>query len=427
VQLLLQFGGVAVDIDFHELSDANAAHLGHSQVAHGIAHGSSLRIQNSLLRFDDDVDLHGLNIVVGRLATSTIPSQCAPLAQRTSTRHECVPPRPSRDVNSPETSLLDRWRPPGGWRVCLAWLTLCIVWSSTWLAIKIGLRDLPPVSYAAIRFVIAAAALVLVSVGRVSLLPTRRSDYTVLAFTGLLMFTVNYGLLFWGELYVSSGLAAVLQATIPISGMIFAHWMLPNEPLQMRKLLGAVLALAGVAVICARLLDFNGMTAFLSGLGIVLGAAGAAYSNVLLKKRAIRIAPAMLAAWQMFFGVIPMLLIGLKFEGNPFHFHWTTQSVLCLLYLAIIGSSLTFLLLYWLMPRMSVTNLQTISLVTPPGAVVLGWLFGGETLSLWALLGAAFVLVGVWMIFFGKRAAQPDAALPSSVGEAASFPISKGS
>ena len=122
-----------------------------------------------------------------------------------------------------------------------------------------------------------------------------------------------------------------------------------------------------------------------------------------------------------------MLLIGLKFEGNPFRFHWTTQSVLCLFYLAIIGSSLTFLLLYWLMPRMSVTNLQTISLVTPPGAVFLGWLFGGETLSLWALLGAAFVLVGVWMIFFGKRAAQPNGVLPPSVGEAASFPIQKGS
>lgn len=311
---------------------------------------------------------------------------------------------------------MNRWRPPGGWRVSIAWFTLCVVWSSTWLAIKFGLRDLPPVSYAAIRFVIAAAALVLVSIGRGSLLPERRSDYVVLALTGLLMFTVNYSLLFWGELYVSSGLAAVLQATIPISGMIFAHWMLPNEPLQARKLFGALLALAGVAVICARLLDFNGLMAFVSGVGIVAGAAGAAFSNVLLKKRAIRISPAMLAAWQMLFGVVPMLLIGLKYEGNPFHFHWTGQSVFCLLYLAIVGSSLTFLLLYWLMPRMSVTNLQTISLVTPPGAVLLGWLFGGEALSLWSLLGASLVLVGVWMIF-RKRAQkaepenEPEAAL----------------
>src|SRR4051794_16363642 len=142
-------------------------------------------------------------------------------------------------------------RPHIGWRIPIAWLTLCVVWSSTWLAIKIGLRDLPPLSYAALRFVIAVLVLVAVSVGRVPLLPPRARDYIPIAYTGLLMFTLNYGTLFWGELHVSSGLAAVLQATIPISGMIFAHWMLPDEPLQARKFIGCLLALAGVAVICA--------------------------------------------------------------------------------------------------------------------------------------------------------------------------------
>ena len=95
----------------------------------------------------------------------------------------------------------------------LAWLTLCVVWSSTWLAIKIGLRDLPPISFVAIRFLIAIIVLVAVSIGRTHLLPRRRNDYIVLAVTGVLMFAVNYTLLFWAELHVSSGLAAVLQAT----------------------------------------------------------------------------------------------------------------------------------------------------------------------------------------------------------------------
>ena len=122
--------------------------------------------------------------------------------------------------------------PQIGWRVPAAWLTLCVVWSSTWLAIKVGLRDLPPISFVALRFLIAIAVLLAVSVGRVPLLPVRRSDYTILAGTGLLMFAVNYALLFWAELHVSSGLAAVLQTTIPIFGMLFAHWMLPDEPLR---------------------------------------------------------------------------------------------------------------------------------------------------------------------------------------------------
>ena len=126
------------------------------------------------------------------------------------------------------------------WRIPAAWLTLCVVWSSTWLAIKVGLRDLPPISYVGIRFLIALIVLLAVSIGRTHLLPKRGSDYAVLAFTGLLMFAINYALLFWGELHVSSGLAAILQASIPIFGMVFAHWMLPDEPLRWRQLTGAL-------------------------------------------------------------------------------------------------------------------------------------------------------------------------------------------
>jgi drug/metabolite transporter (DMT)-like permease len=291
------------------------------------------------------------------------------------------------------------WRPQTGWGVPLAWLTLCVVWSSTWLVIKIGLRDLPPISYAGIRFLVAIIVLFAVSAGRVGLLPRRGFDYLLLAFTGVLMFAVNYGLLFWGELHVSSGLAAVLQATIPIFGMLFAHLMLPEEPLQLPKLLGARLAVGGVAIICERLLGFSGLMALWGGLGIILGAASAAFSNVLLKARSIQLAPAMIAAWQMIFGAAPLLVIGVMVEGNPLKFHWSAVSIFCLLYLAVIGSALTFLLLYWLLPRMTVARLQTISLITPPGAVALGWAVGGEIFSPWSLLGACLVLAGVWMIF----------------------------
>src|SRR3954453_24042155 len=173
-------------------------------------------------------------------------------------------------------SLRHNWRPQVGWGVPAAWLTLCIVWSSTWLAIKVGLRDLPPISFVAIRFLIAIFVLLAVSVGRTRLLPLRRSDYAVLAITGVLMFAVNYTLLFWAELHVSSGLAAVLQATIPMFGLIFAHWMLPDEPLRFQKLTGVIIAIGGVTVICARLLGYNGPPAFSGGVAVVFGAASAA-------------------------------------------------------------------------------------------------------------------------------------------------------
>jgi drug/metabolite transporter (DMT)-like permease len=287
-----------------------------------------------------------------------------------------------------------------------AFVALCLIWSSTWLAIKFGLRDLPPISFVAIRFIIAVVVLLAISIGRVRLLPPNRGDFKLLAWTGVLMFCVNYALLFWAELYVSSGLSAVLQATIPIFGMVVAHFVIPNEPLRGARIAGALIALAGVAVICSRLLDFGGLLAFWGGVAIVFGAAGAAFSNVLLKARAIRLAPAMIAAWQMIFGLVPLIVAGLFLEGNPLHFHWTARATFCLFYLAIPGSALAFLLLYWLLPRMSVTNLQTISFITPPGAVLFGWLLGGERFNLWSLSGGALILVGVWLIFRKAKTAE---------------------
>jgi len=162
-----------------------------------------------------------------------------------------------------------------------------------------------------------------------------------------------------------------------------------------------------VTLICGRLLGFNGPLAFWGGVGVVLGAASAAYANVAVKARAIQLAPAMLAAWQMIFGTAPLLVLGFAIDGSPTRFHWTAMSVFCLVYLAVIGSALTFLLLYWLLPRLTVAQLQSISLITPPGAVMLGWSLGGETFPTSSLLGAALVLTGVWMIFRRQGKPQP--------------------
>src|SRR5438045_8121453 len=207
--------------------------------------------------------------------------------------YERQPTRDGRARMEMKGTWKHNWQSKSGWGVPVAWLTLCVVWSSTWLVIKIGLRDLPPISYAGIRFLVAIIVLFAVSTGRVGLLPQRGFDYLLLAFTGILMFALNYGLLFWGELHVSSGLAAVLQATIPIFGMVFAHLMLPDEPLRLQRLAGALLALGGVTIICERLLGFNGWMAVCGGLGLVLGAAGAAFSTVLLKARLLQLPPAM--------------------------------------------------------------------------------------------------------------------------------------
>ena len=299
--------------------------------------------------------------------------------------------------------------------VVAAWVALCLIWSSTWLAIKIGLSDLPPISFVAFRFVIAAAILFAISFRRFAL--PRRADYSILAITGILMFGVNYALIFWGEQYVSSGLAAVLQATIPTFGLVFAHFYLPEEPLRWERASGAFLGLAGVTIICAKLLDFQGVMAFWGGVAIVFGAAAASYANILIKARRTKFAPAMISAWQMLFAVVPLLLVGFWREGNPIHFHWSKTAVLCLLYLALVGSVAAFLMFYWLMNRIAVTNLLTISLITPPLAVALGWFAAGESISRWAILGALFVLAGIALILLKGKSTEPESApVPAETG-----------
>jgi len=285
----------------------------------------------------------------------------------------------------------------------LVWLILCGIWGSTWLFIKIGLADLPPLSFAAIRFVIAATILWVIVLFRGLQVPRSAKELWLLAGTGVLGFTVNYGLIFWGEQYISSGLAALLQSTIPAFGLLFAHLHLPAERMTPVKVLGVVLGVLGVAVIFSNQLSLAGPRAFAGSVAIVISAAGAAYSNVLIKGHAEKIEPTVIAATQMSFGLIPILLIGLMWEGNPLNFRWTRMALLSLLYLAIVGSVIAFILYYWLVQHMDVTKSMLIALVTPVTAVILGMIVLGEQLDWRTVAGGLLVLSGIALVVIRRQ------------------------
>src|SRR5256885_12089961 len=140
----------------------------------------------------------------------------------------------------------------------LVWLLLCLIWGSTWLFIKLGLANLPPFTFAGIRFVIAFTILFAIIKARRLSLPRTNADWILLAVTGILSFSLNYGLLFWGEQYISSGLAALLQATIPAFGLVLAHFYLPGEQMTPVKILGVVIGVAGVGVVFSNQLSVAG-------------------------------------------------------------------------------------------------------------------------------------------------------------------------
>src|SRR5919106_6993764 len=140
----------------------------------------------------------------------------------------------------------------------LVWLILCGIWGSTWLFIKLGLEELPPITFAGIRFVIACAILFSFIRARRIQLPADGRDWWLLASTGVLSFSLNYGLVFWGEQYISSGLAALLQATIPAFGLVIAHFYLPGERMTPAKIFGVIMGVAGVGVIFSNQLSVAG-------------------------------------------------------------------------------------------------------------------------------------------------------------------------
>lgn len=286
----------------------------------------------------------------------------------------------------------------------LVWVILCGIWGSTWLFIKLGLADLPPFTFAGVRFVIACTILFIwIRIRRLQF-PNTRSDWILLAVTGILAFGLNYGLLFWGEQYISSGLAALLQATIPAFGLVIAHFHLPHERLSWARIGGVILGVCGVGVVFSNQLAVAGRQALAGCVALIVSSFCAAYANVLVKSRGAQMDPAILAGGQMFFGLLLLLAVGIPLEGNPLHFRWTTMALVALFYLAFVGSVIAFLLYYWLVLNIDVTKSMLIALVTPVVAVILGMIVLDEEIGWRTLIGGAMIMIGISFIVVRRSA-----------------------
>jgi drug/metabolite transporter (DMT)-like permease len=168
------------------------------------------------------------------------------------------------------------------------------------------------------------------------------------------------------------------------------------------KICGVLLGVVGVGVIFSNQMRVEGSLALWGSAGIVVGALGVAYANVLVKARGAHIEPATLAAGQLGCGLLPLLLAGIVLEGNPLNFRWTPMAIISLFYLALVGSALAFLLFYWLIRNMDVTKTMLIALVTPLLAVTLGLIFLDERLSWRTLAGGVCILSGVALVMIRR-------------------------
>lgn len=286
----------------------------------------------------------------------------------------------------------------------LVWIALCLIWGTTWIFIKIGLEDLPPITFAAARFVLAALILFAVIKIQNLSLPKTVAEWKLVALTGILQFAVNYSLVFWSEQHISSGLAAVLQAMITVFGLILAWIFLPAERITWLKVFAVILGIIGVAVISHEQLQINSVLAFAGCVAIVVGAYAAAQASILVKAKGGAFHPASLLFGQMICGIPFLVAYALIAEGNPFMLNWTWRAVGCVLYLTVPGTILAFWLYYWLLGKIESTKAMMISLVTPLIAVIIGAIFLGEKLPPQTFFGGVLILASIGLIVFRRKA-----------------------
>ena len=277
--------------------------------------------------------------------------------------------------------------------VLLVWWVTCIIWSTVWLAIKLGVTDVPPFGFAALRLLIALAVLVPLVLARRR--PIGTDQLRLIALTGFLLLGVNYALVYWGAQYVSSGLTAVLQATTPVFSIVLAHYVLRDEPITVARLAAVALGLAGVTLILWPQVRVSGWRDVPGAAAIVAGAFFVAWAYVLVRGRGSEIDPPTLLAGQMVSGLVPLAVLAAAFEGNPFTFAWTPKALVALAYLALAGSVVAFWLNYWLLRRMGATDMLLMAVVEPMIAVALGVIVLGERITAFAIGGAACILTAV--------------------------------
>ena len=285
----------------------------------------------------------------------------------------------------------------------IIWLILCLIWGTTWFFIKVGLEDLPPITFAAARFILAVLILAVIIYAQKIPLPKTRRDWKLLALTGVLQFSINYSLVFWSEQYISSGLAAVLQAMISVFGLALAWVHLPNEKITRLKITAVVLGIGGVAVIFIEQLQINSWLAFAGCAAIVVGAYAAAHGSILVKAYGGSLHPATMVFGQMVCGITPIIIYSLAVEGNPLNLNWTWRAIFCVFYLTVFGTIAAFWLYYWLLSKIESTKAMMISLVTPLIAVIIGGVFLGERLPIQTLFGGILILASIGLIVFRKK------------------------
>jgi len=278
----------------------------------------------------------------------------------------------------------------------LVYIIICLIWGSTWLAIKIGLSQAPPFTTAALRFILAASTLTGISLARGYRYPSDLRHLLRLAYPGFYMYGLSYALVYLGQQHVNSATAAVLFASFPFFVAAFAWLKYRSEKLSPIAWLGMVLGFLGVVVISYDSLQTSD-NLFVGTIFVAAAAMASAYGVVIHKHRFSDVNIVVAANVQMIFGGLFLVAGALLLESWS-DFNVSLAAIGSIVYLALLGTVVTFLGYYYLLKRARVTVVSLIAFITPLLAILVGVLVAGETLSTMIFAGAVMILGGVLLV-----------------------------
>jgi drug/metabolite transporter (DMT)-like permease len=292
-------------------------------------------------------------------------------------------------------------------RAYLAWAAVCLIWGTTYLAIKIGVTDLPPMLFAGIRWTIAGPLFLLIISFKKYPMP-KKEELLPLAIMGISLIGVTNGLVVAAEQWLPSGLTALLITTMPFWVIIFEFIFPPHLRMNWIMIGGLLTGFIGISILFigeARYI-FDGE--YLAGvifilIGVISWAGGSLYS----KNRKISTHPLVAAGFQMFFAGAAQTTVGLIL-GEAEEFVFTQNSFFAFVYLLFVGGMVGYASYIYAISHLRVSFVATYSYINPIIALILGWLVLDETIDISIILSAVLVLIGIAMVNNGaKKASLP--------------------
>ena len=285
---------------------------------------------------------------------------------------------------------------------------LCLIWGSTWVVIKGGLRDLPPFTSAGARFAVAA----FIMIGVAALLGKREGGKKPPAWLWLVQgttsFAVSYGIVYHAETVLPSGLVSLLFGVYPMMQAFAGHYFLEEERLQPVQWVGFALGLAGLVLLFRTDLRGFGPAGIPTGLLLFLSPISVVIGTTLVKRYGGGVSSTLLNRNGMFVGAGLLLGVAYALERDA-AINWTVSAISSVLYLAIMGTVVTFSLFFWLLRYAPAHRMALIAYVTPAIALFLGWAFAGEPVTASTLTGAGCVLCGVLLVV--RRGHRPPSTI----------------